>query len=563
MANNIYDKTLKEYYGYDKLKDLQKQIIIASVEKKKDVLAILATGYGKSVCYQLPFLILQKPIIIISPLLALMEDQKNSLEEKDIPVVCLNSNLSQSVKNYEKEQILKGNYKIIYMTPEYLQSSQDFLLDLYENHDLSLIAIDEAHCVSSWGNDFRPEYKKLSCIKDWMPNINIMALTATATEKVREDIKLSLKMTKVEEVISSFDRPNLYLSCQLKSGDIKHDLKDIMTKNKDIFTIIYVRTREMTDKIAKVIKTLGIDAKAYHAGLNSKDRIETQKEFQRGDIKCIVATIAFGMGIDQNINLVIHYGSPGDVESYYQEIGRAGRDLTPANCILFYEKDDMRINRFLLKDIKEEIYKKSREKQIKLMQNFLNTTLCRKKYILEYFGESYNKCNNCDNCIQIIEDNTKIKQDIQYPVYLFLKLISTTKTSMGIGKLITILSGKKDVKVKDYYSSSLYGLGKMYTVEFWKAIIEILLYNDYITEASIPSGFGSVIKSTSKSANWYKKILAMLVTAKIKSDTYEHILLILPEIELDLTIPKDCLKIKEELKIRNLSCIEELMTNSI
>ena len=560
---DIYDETLKEYYGYNNLKPLQKQIIKFILEDKKDILAILATGYGKSICYQLPFLILKnKSIIIISPLIALMEDQKYNLEQKDIPVICFNSNMSQNMKNYEKQELLNSNHKIIYMTPEFIVGSKDFITELWSNNNLAFIAIDEAHCVSSWGSDFRPEYKELSCLKEWIPNLNLMALTATATDKVRKDIIKTLGMQNYSEIISSFDRPNLYIECRLKN-EIKFDLEPYIDKYKEQYCIIYVRTREMTKTIVDVLKQLKVKAYAYHAGIDTKERQSIQQNFIKGVFKWIVATVAFGMGIDQNINLVIHYGSPGDIESYYQEIGRAGRDGSPSTCILLYDKDDMRINRFLLKDIKIDDYRKFRESQIRNMEKYIKSDLCRRKTILEYFGESYGSklCNNCDNCLCVKKSTDNIQTAIQYPMYICLKFIIESKIKCGFGKLISILTGKKDSKVKDYYSNSFYGLGKDYNSDYWKYIINICIYNDLLKEETIKSGFGTMFKITSKTLEWYKKIL--LISKNIKSDTYEQYIFIMDDIKETYNVPKDCLDIALLIKTRNVSGLEEMIDNLI
>jgi Werner syndrome ATP-dependent helicase len=528
---DIYDTTLQQYFGYDKLKDLQKNVIKTIIEDKNDVLGVLATGYGKSICYQLPFLILNKPIIVISPLLALMEDQKINLEEKNIPVTCLNSNMSTKIKEYEKNQILEGEYKIIYIAPESVNGLRDFIVTLYKEHDMPFIAIDESHCISSWGNDFRPDYKNLSCLKDWMPNIKIMALTATATPKVRLDIKESLKMKNPREIISSFDRYNLYIKCTRKTDDIENDIRELVNNNRETFTIVYVRTRELTETLSKIINKMGITCYAFHAGLNVIEKQKIQNDFHNGKFKWIIATIAFGMGIDQNIHLIIHYGSPPDVESYYQEIGRAGRDNKQAECHLFYGKDDMRINRILLKDIKNMEYKKFRENQIRTMERFASITTCRKQLILEYFGEKKGQCKKCDNCCSVIQDTTKINNDIQYPVFLILKLMFDIKKKIGKNKIITILLGKKDNKIKEFFGLELYGLGKKYPKEYWEIIIQILLHNGYLEEETIKSGFGTMLKTTLNTLNWFKK-----VDKSITNYNYENMIFYLLDNVINLDI---------------------------
>ena len=563
--SDIYDTVLQENFGFNYLKPLQKQSIKIIIEEKRDIFVNLATGYGKSKCYIIPFLINKdKTVIVISPSISLIEDQKYILEQKDIPVVCFNSTISQNMKNYEKQDLLDSNHKIVFMTPEYIVTCRDFIQELWDNNYLAFIAIDEAHCISSWGSDFRPAYKELSCLKEWIPDLNIMALTATATEKVRKDIVKTLGMKNHSEIISSFDRPNLYIECKLKS-DIKYDLEPYIDEYKDQHCIIYVRTRDMTKTIVDVLKQLKIKAYAYHAGIESKERQAIQVNFIKGTFKWIVATVAFGMGIDQRINLVIHYGSPGDLESYYQEIGRAGRDGSPSKCILLYDKDDMRINRFLLKDIKIDDYRKYRESQIRHMEKYIKSDLCRRKTVLEYFGESYGSklCNNCDNCVCVKQSTDKIQNAIQYPVYLCLKFIVESKIKCGFGKLISILTGKKDSKIKEYYTNSFYGLGKDYSSDFWKYIINICIYNDLLKEETIKSGFGTMFKITNKTLEWYKRILLIIKNKNIRLDTLEQLIFIIDDIKEIFNIPKDCLDIATLIKTRNVSGLEEILDNII
>jgi len=562
---DIYDNVLQKYFGYSELKLLQKKIISTILENKKDVLAILATGYGKSICYQLPFLAMEQKqsIIVVSPLIALMEDQKNSLEERDIPVICFNSNISVNVKEYEKKRILEyKENKIIYMTPEYLITSQEFILDLWNSKLLAFVAIDESHCVSSWGSDFRPDYKSLKCLKEWIPEINIMALTATAPVKVRQDIISSLKMNNPVEFVSSFDRPNLYIEFKLKTSDISYDLKPIIdSTNKETFCIIYVRTRDMTEKIAKKLIEMNINAAAYHAGLDQKTRKNIQDNFSKGSFKWMIATVAFGMGIDQDIGLVIHYGSPGDMESYYQEIGRAGRSGKEAKCILFYEKDDMVINRLLLRDIKDPSYKRFKESQIRSMEKFLKSDTCRRKIILNYFGEKniQESCNFCDNCTKIKESTELIQESIQYPTYLLLKFLVESKIYAGLGKIVSVLMGKRETKIKQFWTSPFFGLGKLYSIDYWKCIINICIYNDLLKDETIPSGFGTILKTTQLLLNWYKDIKNIITKYKINTDEYEQVLFIIDKIKKEYKIPQDSLHIKELIKTKHITSTEEIL----
>jgi Werner syndrome ATP-dependent helicase len=564
--DELIDLKLSEWFGYSSIKPLQKQIIKAVLEDKRDVLGILATGYGKSICYQLPFVMLEesKSIIVVSPLISLMEDQKAGLEARSIPVISMNSNMGSRIKEYEKDQILdKKENKLIYMTPEYLVSCEDFITDLWNADQLAFVAIDESHCVSSWGNDFRPEYKALSCLKRWLPSLNIMALTATATTKVRVDISSTLGLSNPINVISSFDRPNLFIECGTKTSDIKYDLEPVVkSTSAETFAIVYVRTRDMTDKVAKILGELGCSAKPYHAGLDLVTRKQTQTEFSTGKIHWIIATNAFGMGIDQNVGLVVHYGSPSDMESYYQEIGRAGRDGLPAKCRLFYEKDDMLINRILLKDIKDPEYKRFRESQIRQMERYLKSDICRRATILSYFGETWvsKSCSMCDNCVRVIKSSQNLQAEIQYPIYLLIKFIIESKINSGFKKIASILMGKKDSTTKQFQGSKFFGLGKTYSLEMWKHICNVCVYNNLLEEQTIPSGFGTVIKFTSKAVEYHNKIKQIVLTHKIKSDDYDRVLFILDELKAEYSIPRDSIEELEALiKTRTITGVEEIL----
>lgn len=563
VAPDSYDKLFKKYWKHDKLKSMQKQIIKGIVEEKSDILGILATGFGKSVCYQLPFLVCKKKkcILVISPLIALMEDQKQALVDKGINVASLNSSMKTAERDMLMSNITDGENKIIYMSPEFALKNEEFITDLYEQNRLLFIAIDEAHCVSSWGNDFRPDYQSLSNFKEWMPELNIMALTATATETVRDDIAESLGLDDYYEFISSFDRKNLYIECKLRSSIPEEDFEEYIRDYSDNACIVYVRTREHARKISTMLTNQGIICEPYHAGLSATNRTETQNKFISGEVKWIVATVAFGMGIDRAIELVIHYGSPGDMESYYQEIGRAGRSGAEAKCIMLYGKDDMRINRILLKDIKDMEYKKYREAQIRNMSNFLRTDCCRRKTLLNYFGEKYKKdnCEKCDNCTKVDKIVDGLQHDLQYPMFVFKTFMMYTGINGGATKLLNVLMGKKLANIKDYHSSLFFGLGKRYDIKFWKCIIEIAIHNDYLIEETIPSGFGIVLRPTDKLKQWYKEIKPILKEKKIKSFDLENYLVVCESAHEDYALPGTCLDIDKYIRKRTMTTVEALI----
>ena len=363
-----YNKILKKYWKYDSLKPTQFEIIKKMLIDKKDVCAILATGFGKSICYQLPHLISSKSIIVISPLIALMYEQGNELKERDIPVAVFNSESSIKQKNMDKSEILDGKNKVIYMTPEFFVKSETFIKGIED--ELSFVCIDEAHAVSTWGLDFRSSYTKLNLIKEWLPDTPVLTLTATASTKVREDIIEILNLDNPEIIVGNFDRPNLLIRVEQRDEEIMMSINTLLEKYKDEYVIIYCSTRDETELLAS--KITSIKCKSYHAGINDKIRSKVQQEFIEGKIKCIIATIAFGMGINiPNVRLVIHNNCPKNLESYYQEIGRAGRDNKQSECVLFFSLKDFKTNRYFLQSITNPVQKVYQENQIKQIEKYL------------------------------------------------------------------------------------------------------------------------------------------------------------------------------------------------
>ena len=497
-------------FGHTSLKPLQRKVITA-IMNKRDVLGVLSTGYGKSICYQLPFVANEQVqcVIVISPLIALMEDQVANLEGK-CEAVALTSNLTNKQKQKEINSIRLGSNKIIYMSPEFCSGHMDFIQSLYEENRILLFAIDEAHCISSWGNEFRSSYRELSKFKENFPTIPILALTATATSKVRNDIVTNLGLVNHRELVSSFDRPNIYIECRPQTSNVCNDLKKLVTDYKNVQTIVYVRTRDNTEKICTALKTLKINAKPYHAGLPKEEKEETFNLFASGEIKWIVATVALGMGIDQTIGLIIHYGSPGDMETYYQEIGRAGRTGEESMCVLFYGRNDMRVNRILLKDISNVVHRQHREKQICYMEKYLHTNKCRREMLLEYFDEEYpwTCCEYCDNCCKEEESDqtiNNVQQALQYPMFLFRMLLIKTRINAGLTKVVDILMGRGGKKTAEFKSLPFYGLGKRYQDKIWKNIFDVAILNGYISMKTIPNGFGTVIELEPKLSDWFVK----------------------------------------------------------
>ena len=488
-----YNEILKKYFGYDELKNEQQKIIYNIINKKRDVLAVLATGFGKSVCYQIPFLVTKKCVIVISPLISLMEDQMKQLDDLNIPNCCFNE--STTWKNGLKGDLLKGNYKIIYMTPEFCIHNTDFIEELYEDNGITCFAIDESHCVSQWSDiNFRPEYGQLNILRKIAPEIPILALTATASDKIQNDILTTLDMINPYKITSSFDRPNLYMHIDRQTNNINEDLKDILLKHKNKSTIIYTKTRAMTTKISNSIAELGCVSLPYHAGLDQEDRKEIQRKFMDNEIKIIVATIAFGMGINhKNIRLVIQYGCSSNIESYYQEIGRAGRDGEVSECYMYYSNKDFRLNRYFLNDIADEDKRKYRESEIIKMEKFVYSTDCRRKVILNHFGEENDIiCKNCDNC-----NSTKeiTKYDFTEYAKVLFKVMKKLNNTYGSLQYILVLRGSNSKKVNQTMKSMIeYNKGATKSEKWWKELIRLLIANSYLYEEAITKGFGSKLK---------------------------------------------------------------------
>jgi Werner syndrome ATP-dependent helicase len=570
MSLKEYNKILHKYFGYDSLKPEQYDIIDKLINQKKDVCAILATGFGKSICFQMPYLISKKCVIVISPLIALMEDQLIQMENLDIPVCCLNSTCKN--KPSVKKDVLAGNYKLIYITPEYVQNCEEFLVELEEQDGISLIAIDESHCVSTYGNDFRPSYKDLNCLRDWIPKVPILAVTATASDKVRLDIIKYLQLIDPHMIVGNFDRPNLYIRVDKinYSGDkLDSQILELLSKYKKEYIIVYCKTKNNTEKVADKIERLGIKCEAYHAGLSSNKRTEIQQKFVEGEIKCIVATIAFGMGINiPNIRLVIHYGCPKNLESYYQEIGRAGRDGKMSECHLFFSSQDFILNRYFLKEIKDDKYREYQEQQIRNIEKYVYTKECRRKILLNNFGGKIDSCVNCDNCTSI-KSKTNSKIDCTYYAYLAISCISKLGTNYGISTLINILRGSNAKNINSYMKKMKeYNSGHDYSSNWWKLLFRDLINDNYILEKSFSKArFGAVIIITKEGIEWYKKLINKY--KELEKDTkieeeYRYYMSVDTSIKVNISEPKDDIelaleimqennteKIKEEIKEEN------------
>ena len=491
---------LKKYFGYEEFRPMQLDII-KNVLQKKDSLVLMPTGGGKSLCYQIPALKLEGLTIVISPLISLMKDQADNLKANGINAEYINSTLSFSEIENIKKRIQEKEIKILYIAPERfaLEEFKIFLTTL----QISLIAIDEAHCISEWGHDFRKDYRNLKFLKILFPNVPIIALTATATLKVRKDILKQLSLVNPQIFISSFNRENLNLIVMQKKNTFNKILS-LVKKHKNESTIIYCFSRKDTEKIAQRLKENGFEALPYHAGLSNNIRKQNQELFTKDKVNIIVATIAFGMGIDKpDVRLIIHHTFSKSIEGYYQEIGRAGRDGLSSDCVLFYSKGDKRKHEFFLDQIQEDIIRSSALDKLNKMMIYCENTSCRRKDILGYFGESFleNNCKGCDICLNLpeikgdVEDKSliyeEVKKNLNYDSILFEKLRTLRKQIANERNFPPfIIFGDVSLREMSLYFPKnrdeflrINGVGQQKLNDFGESFLKVV--NDYVRENNI------------------------------------------------------------------------------
>ena len=480
------DDILKRYYGYSSFREGQKQVI-ESILGFNDTFAIMPTGAGKSICYQLPATMLEGITLVISPLISLMKDQIDALKSVGIEATFVNSSINNLELQNRLLGVKNGEYKLLYIAPERLES--EGFCEMLSGIDISLVAVDEAHCVSQWGHDFRPSYSAIPRFINRLEKRPVVAaFTATATTEVKNDVIKLLKLKESNTFVTGFDRKNL--SYTVTRGENKKDfILNYIRANSDSSGIIYGGTRKEVDSLCEYLNSKGLSVGKYHAGLSEEERSEAQESFIYDNTKIIVATNAFGMGIDKsNVRFVIHYTMPKNMEAYYQEAGRAGRDGENSECILLFNSQDVLLQKFLIEQSVKEEYRINYEyKRLQLMVDYCHTPRCLRKYILEYFGEK-NVPDNCANC-STCKDEREV-QDITIDAQKIFSCVYRVKERFGTTVIAEVLRGSKNKNVLDlgFDKLSTYGIMKQYTVKEIKDLINVLIAEEYLclTESQFP-----------------------------------------------------------------------------
>lgn len=501
-------KVLKEHFGFDTFKSNQEQII-KSLLSGHNVFVLMPTGGGKSLCYQLPSLIMEGTAIVISPLIALMKNQVDAvrhMSQSDGIAHFINSSLTRNQVEKVKDDIRNGVTKLLYVAPESLTKESN--IEFLKSVKISFYAVDEAHCISEWGHDFRPEYRKIRPIINEIGTAPVIALTATATEKVATDIMKNLGITDADKFKSSFNRPNLYYEIRPKTKDIDRDIIKFIKQGPDCSGIIYCLSRKKVEELAEVLRTNNIKAEAYHAGMDAATRSKTQDDFLMERINVIVATIAFGMGIDKpDVRFVIHYDIPKSLEGYYQETGRAGRDGGEGKCIAFYSRKDLqKLEKFMEgkpvaeQDIGRQLLKETAA--------YAESSVCRRKLLLHYFGETYTKenCGNCDNCL-----HPKQKVEAKKDLMKVLEVILATKENFRDDYIKDILLGNRTEEVSAYHHDQLeeFGCAEDIDERVLNAVIRQALISGYL-EKDV-NNYG-VLKVTDEGRKFLKKPQSFMIS---------------------------------------------------
>ena len=476
MCPKTMYETLKTVFGFRSFRPNQEKII-GSILNHRDVFAVMPTGGGKSLCYQLPARLLPGTVVVISPLISLMKDQVDAARSSGIAAAYLNSSLKSGESAEVKRRLCNGLLELLYVAPE--RFAMPYFVEMLQQIQISVFAIDEAHCISEWGHDFRPDYLNLGQLSSYFPQACLAAFTATATTRVQEDIIQRTGLRNPFIVRASFDRDNLFYQVDRKQN-AQSQVLSFLAKHRNESGIIYRTTRESVEETAKFLKTKGFKSLPYHAGLSAEERQQNQEAFNNDEINIIVATIAFGMGIDKsNVRFVVHMDLPKNIESYYQETGRAGRDGEPSHCRFLFSMADIHKIRYFIKQISDEREQMIAQEKLNQMVKYATHNVCRRKQLLQYFGESYphDNCGSCDICVGDIE-----KVDATTDAQILLSAMVRTNQRFGIKHIVDIVVGSKVKRIQELGHDKIktYGAGKHKDRQYWSFLIDELLMQEII-----------------------------------------------------------------------------------